>query len=171
MTKYNKKDNVKVPITEDDLAQLLQGSEKKFYDAVNADLNSPMGQVHGGQKPVAIALCQGAAMHYHDGVTGYTDFDVYLFYDVNKPEGMSDQHPASRPPRQWHYKNEKYPDGDIQVDVLVRRIEVHGDNPTEIIRNHLQNPNVRYLNEAAVVLLDPPEQLGKVIWYKGKPVD
>ena len=33
-------------------------------------------------KLVAIALCQGAALHYVDGITGIKDFDIYFFFSV-----------------------------------------------------------------------------------------
>ena len=173
MTKYPKNRKVKVPITKDDLRQLLRGSEKRFYDAVNARPGSPMYKVHGNTKPVAIALCQGAAMHYQNGKTGYTDFDVFLFYDKNKPLSARGRHPASRRARKWCYTNPKYPRGNIQVDVLVRRIEANGKNPTEIIRHFLHTEptdTAHHLAKAAVVLLHPPKQLGKVIWYNGEAV-
>ena len=173
MTKYCKKRPVKVPITKDDLTQLLQDSQKHFCDALKANPNKPMAKMHLGKKPVAIALCQGAAMHYQDGKTGYTDFDVYLFYEIDNSYPPRRRHPA----RYWKpplcYKNAKYPCGDIQVDVLVRCIEVHGKNPTEIIHWFLRNGKSKTaccLSEKAVVLLHPPKQLGKVIWYDGEAV-
>ena len=172
MTKYDKDNNVKEQITQDDLKQLLQGSQECFNKAVEADINSPMGKMHHGQAPVAIALCQGAATHYHKGEPGYTDFDVYLFYEIDESLPPRQRYPASRPsPWQWCYENAKYPNGDIQVDVLVRYVESGGNNPTEIIRKYLQNPKDDYLAKDAVVLLDPPGQLGKVIWYDGEAVD
>ena len=183
MTKYGKDKNndarkcaakkIKVQITKGDLAELLRGSQEKFGNNVNARPGSQLHKVHSGQKPVAIALCQSAAMHYHKGATPYGDFDVFLFYDKSKPRGKEKLHPA-RNTRRWCYENAKYPCGDIQVDVLVRRIDVVGKNPAEIIRHFLETKpslTAHHLAESAVVLLHPPAQLGKVIWCEGKPVD
>ena len=184
MTKYGKDKNnderkcaakkIKVQITKGDLAELLRGSRDKFDGNVNARPGSQLHKVHGGQKPVAIALCQSAAMHYHKGATPYGDFDVFLFYDKSKPRGKDKLHPA-RNTRRWRYENAKYPCGDIQVDVLVRRIEVHSKNPAEIIRHFFNtkplSKTARCLKDAAVVLLDPPGRLGEVIWYNGEAVN
>ena len=167
-------EKIAVPITKDDLKQLAEGSLKQFEDAVNAKPDSAMYKVHGGQKPVAIALCQTAAMNYHDGITTYSDFDVFLFYDKSAPHGMEDEKPARRWKKPWCYDNAKYPCGDIRVDVLVRRIEVHSKNPAEIIRHFFNakplSKTARCLKDAAVVLLDPPGRLGEVIWYNGEAV-
>ena len=167
-------EKIAVPVTKDDLKQLAERSLKQFNDAVNAKPDSAMYKVHGGQKPVAIALCQTAAMNYHDGETPYSDLDVFLFYDNSKPHGMDDENPVKRWNQPWCYDNAKYPCGDIRVDVLVRRIEVGGNKPIEAICNYLQaksTDTARELAKDAVVVLDPPEQLGKVIWHKGNPVD
>ena len=38
------------------------------------------GRLYAGRL-IAVALCQGAALHYVDGTNGIKDFDVWSFYD------------------------------------------------------------------------------------------
>jgi hypothetical protein len=51
----------------------------------SASLRIPAGAVYD-KRVIAVALCQGAALHYVDGKTGVKDFDVFTFYAAH-PEG------------------------------------------------------------------------------------
>ena len=119
---------------------------------------------------VATALCQGAALHYIRGDVGVNDFDVYSFF-------------ASHPAKRWYAKRNKPADfGDPKfgrssnrpkyvgrrVDLLGRGIECRaGDSPVACIQRWLvsgKTKSARLLSQKAVVLLDPVNLRGLVVW-------
>ncbi len=148
----------------DRLAQIAAADRAQFF-ASHEDWAALYRDRH-----FATALCQGAAMHYVEGRVGVQDLDVWSFYRVN-------------PARHWYAKRRKTADfGDPKfgtsldkphyvgrrVDLLGRGIEVEpDDSPAAAILRWLQsskNVSARLLREKAIVLLDPPEQRGQVIW-------
>jgi hypothetical protein len=120
------------------------------------------------------ALCQGGASHYIDGVTGINDFDLYTFY-------------AHHPARVWYAKRMRQVDfGDpkfgrsevTKPSFIGRRVDLQGraikcapdTDPAVAIRRYLRRPRsttARFLAEKAVVLLEPDERLGEVVWPPG----
>lgn len=73
-----------LPIERLDLERLLAIAE--------ADLDSffrshPIWAHRYGSRLLAVALCQGAALHYIDGATGVNDFDLYTFFKSNPEKG------------------------------------------------------------------------------------
>lgn len=116
------------------------------------------------------ALCQGAALHYLYGEAGIQDFDVYTFY-------------AAHPARRWYARRRAVHDfGDPKfgqsadrphfsgrrVDVWGRAIQAQiGDDPAQALQAYLAagaTETARRLAQKAVVLLEPAEELGRVIW-------
>lgn len=120
---------------------------------------------------LCVALCQGAARHYVDGVNGIKDFDVFTFY----PE-----HPVGPFPPRWRITADfgpsvfgRYPpDPDEftgrRVDLIGRSLPVAAAaDPVEAVREYLRNPSTataHHLSKMAVVALDPPQLRGIVIW-------
>lgn len=120
---------------------------------------------------ICVALCQGAALHFVDGENGVKDFDVWTFYTVRPG------HPAfpwrrrrarvfgdptfGRPPNRPDFAG-RY------VDLLGRSIEAFGEtDPAAILRRYLsegRTGSARALAEKAVVLLEPSDQIGAVVW-------
>lgn len=120
---------------------------------------------------IAVALCQGAALHYVDGRCGIQDFDVYTFF-------------ARHPARAWYARRNMQVDfGDPyfgtsldkpgfvgrRVDLLGRSLDAAvGEDPAAAIRSWLRNGRGRessvYLAKKAVVLLLPLERCGEVVW-------
>ena len=161
------------PLTKEDLKELYAGSVRRLYEYFINGEGAKWKVLYDIQKPLAIALCQGGAMHYHDGVNGIKDFDVWFFYPFNK------KHLPYRTIWNWDYKNPKFgrhPEipgyEGRKVDVIVRSIKhyVEGD-PENTIYQFLQRENTsssRELAKKAVVLLSPEPLLGKVVWYKKK---
>lgn len=117
---------------------------------------------------ICIALCQGAAAHYLDHMTGINDFDIYTFYRT---------HPA----KNWYAKRIKsYDFGDPKfgqsldkpnligrrVDCLSRSMNVDTrEDATAALRRYLEEgrtETARLLAAKALVLLKP--DLGRVIW-------
>ncbi len=72
------------PLTDSDLKELYSGSVKRLYEYFLTGRGSKWKQLYNIQEPLAVALCQGSAMHYHDKVNGVKDFDVWFFYPFNQ---------------------------------------------------------------------------------------
>jgi hypothetical protein len=119
---------------------------------------------------LAVALCQGAALHFCLGERGINDFDVYTFY-------------AEHPRRRWYAKRRAIADfGNNRfgrssthphfvgrrVDLLARSIPASmKTRPAGAIQDYLRagrTPTARLLAQAAVVLLDP--DLSRCIWLR-----
>jgi hypothetical protein len=121
---------------------------------------------------LAIALCQGAALHYLHGKVGVHDFDVYTFF-------------AEHPTRSWACYRRRgnadfgkprfgtSPDAPNfvgrRVDLLSRSIEARPNaDPADSIRRYLRsgsrNSTPWFLAQKAVVLLWPADRLGEVVW-------
>lgn len=159
------------PIVNDDLKQLYTGSVKVIQQYFVHGNGKKWLSLYDIKNPIAVTLCQGAAMHYHDKVTGVKDFDVWFFYPFNK------KHLPYRVRRNWDFVNPKFgrhPQTQEykgrRVDVFVRSIRNYSkNNPVETIHKFLQYENTLTSNELsqkAVVLLTP-KFLGQVVWYKG----
>jgi hypothetical protein len=119
---------------------------------------------------VGCALCQGAACHYVEGKVGVQDFDVYSFY-------------SSNPHRPWYAKRHTRIDfGDPRFgqsidrpDFVGRRVDLFGRGISRLpgesapvcIRRWFAagvTDSARRLAEKAVVLLDPSEYRGEIVW-------
>ena len=159
------------PITRKDLRDLYVGSVKCLHKHFIQGDGAKWKKLYSIEKPIAVALCQGAAMHFHDHSNGIKDFDIWFFYPFNQ------KHLPYRTIRHWDYVNPKFgrdpsiPDyKGRRVDVLVRSIRSHSSKgPVDTIRQYLKFENTassRALAKKAVVMLFPKRLRGRVIWYK-----
>ena len=154
------------PITKSDLKELyeyfLDGNGRKWL------------KLYDIEQPLAVALCQGAAMHFHDKTNGVKDFDVWFFYPFNE-----EPLPNRGVYWNWDYENPKFGNHPSiegytgrKVDVLVRSIRKYTANdPVKTIHQYLQHentPSSKWLAKKAVVMLSPESLLGGVVWYKQK---
>ena len=158
-------------ITHDDLRKLLKITKNDFNDLCK---RIPK---YKKLKLLAICLCQGGAQHYVDGKNGIRDFDTYLFFDNN----CSVQFPPRR--RGYHdfgvskFGRTYFRPGHIQpkherikgrsIDVMGRSIEVIDDDYKKSIQKWLgeaKSETPYLLSKKAVVVLEPEEDLGEVIW-------
>ena len=160
------------PLTKNDLSDLYIGSVKCLNEYFVTGQGQKWQHLYDISQPIAIALCQGAALHYQDNINGIKDFDVWFFYPFNQ------EHLPYRTILNWDYNNPKFgrhPQMSKykgrKVDVLVRSIRNYTENnPIKTIHQFLQDektPSSKELAKKAVVLLTP-ELLGQVVWYKGK---
>ena len=160
-------------ITKDDLKDLYVGSVKRLREYFIHGEGAKWENFYNIEQPLVAALCQGAAMHYSDKITGVKDFDVWFFYPFNK------KHLPYRTIWNWDYKNPKFGRNlselsfeGRRVDVLVRSIKNYALNdPVRTIHIYLDRENTtssRELARKAVVLLYPESLLGKIVWYKQK---
>lgn len=159
------------PITCDDLRKLYEGSVKRLHEYFIQGNGIKWKELYNIEKPIAVALCQGAAMHFYDHTNGIKDFDIWFFYPFNRRQL------TPRAIWRWDYVNPKFGRHPSipnykgrKVDVLVRSIRNHTANdPIETIRQYLKfekTKSSRELAKKAVVILFPTPLLGQVIWYK-----
>lgn len=160
-------------LTESELNDLYDGSVNRLHKYFLEGQGKKWADLYDIKLPLAVALCQGAAMHFHDKVNGIKDFDVWFFYPFNQ------KHLPYRTYWNWDYKNPKFgrhPSipgySGRKVDVLIRSIKTYADNdPVKTIHQYFQYENTvssRELAKKAVVMLAPEQLLGRVIWYKQK---
>ena len=137
-------------------------------------------------KLIAIALCQGAALHYLNKTNGVKDFDVWFFF-VHDGE-------LEFPPR-WIFQTDskltkfgRHPDDNPnfvgrRVDFLGRTICKHCKHydgctkqqidPSKCLQGYLckqATSSAKHLAEKAVVGIYPDKILGKIIWPLEKRV-
>jgi len=129
---------------------------------------------------IAIALCQGAALHFVDGRTGVKDFDVWWFYIRN--------HEVTYSYRALKSVDSKLDEfgvhpNDVEKGYTGRRVHLMGRTvDTDIVKRCNRDPReciVKYLEgertktarelaNKAVVGLWPESILGEVIWLRGE---
>jgi hypothetical protein len=120
---------------------------------------------------LCVALCQGAALHYVDERNGVKDFDVYTFYA---------EHPTGPFPFRWRTEVDFGPSrfgrfpGDPdsfrgrRVDLIGRSLDVPPSaDPVDAVRRYLaagRTETARQLAMKAVVLVEPEDLRGEIIW-------
>ena len=118
----------------------------------------------------AIALCQGAALHYLDGKNGVKDFDVWCFFRASRVRpfpyrrnGTADfGNPKFGKSPGWEHLTGR------RVDILGRSLDVPPSvTPVLALRSYLsegRTASARYLAAKAAVLIEPSDLLGTVVW-------
>jgi hypothetical protein len=152
-------------ITIDDLARL---SEITAKDRAARFARVPRWKPYA-DRVICVALCQGAALHFVDGVTGVKDFDVWTFYA---------EHPVGAFPQRWRTVRDFGPSPfgatpgsglkGRRVDLFGRSLPAAlGADPVAVLRAYLAegtSPSAARLREKAAVLLDPEPLRGTVAW-------
>lgn len=118
----------------------------------------------------AVALCQGAALHFLDGKNGVKDFDVWSFFRAHPARPFPYRRNASADfgnskfgtSRNWeHFVGRR-------VDLLGRSLKISShDLPVDALRGYLSSSkttSARKLAQKAMVLVYPRAQLGTVVW-------
>lgn len=141
-----------------------------------ADLfrRNPHGSGRYADRLLGRALCQGAALHYMNGKNGVKDFDVWSFY------AQYDDWPF---PARWRGTRDfgpsrfgRYPDdlprySGRRVDLLGRSLPAApGTDPADAIRRYLATrwtTSAKALAVKAVVLIDPQNRAGEIVWPAG----
>jgi hypothetical protein len=77
------------PFTERDLKELYEGSVTRLDEYFLVGQGSKCLELYDIKQPLAVALCQGAAMHFYDKVNGVKDFDVCFFPIQSKTPSLS----------------------------------------------------------------------------------
>jgi hypothetical protein len=110
---------------------------------------------------IAVALCQGAALHFVDGTNGVKDFDVWSFYSSSAG--------IQYPPRRLKHRQFPLPKfQNRRVDFLGRTLAASPDtDPIQAIQHYLsdcRSSTAKALSKKAVVLIEPQALLGTVVW-------
>ena len=161
------------PITNDDLREIYAGSRDRLKKYFVQGKGKIWANHYKIESPLAVALCQGAAMHYHDGVNGIKDFDVWFFYPFNE------KHLPYRTVWTFDYTNKKFGThpsmkdySGRKVDVIVRSIHNYNqDDPVDTVLRYLQNEKTKSaaeLSKKAAVMISPESLVGELVWYKGR---
>jgi hypothetical protein len=128
-----------------------------------------LGRLYSGRL-FAVALGQGAALHYLNGKNGIKDLDVWSFY-------------RAAPERPYPYRrrgiadfgNPKFGKTDDSPQFVGRRVDLLGrsldatdfSDPLVVLRDYLANgttKSARLLALKAVILIEPEALLGSVVW-------
>ena len=116
------------------------------------------------------ALCQGAALHFVDGTNGVKDLDVYTFYAADpsvgypyRRRGVVDfgDSESGRHPNDHEFRGRR-------VDLLGRTLKVPmSSDPVAAVQGYLRaraTTTAKELAKKAVVVIDPGDCFGQVIW-------
>jgi hypothetical protein len=155
-----------VPITKADLRHLakLAAEDRRDLFARKPDT----GRLYA-DRLFAVALCQGAALHYIDKKNGIKDLDVWSFYE---------EHPERTYPyrriAKVDFGDPKFGTTDDSPQFIGRRVDLIGRSipgadrahPIETLRRYLQGTteSAQCLAKKAVILLEPAPLLGTVVW-------
>ncbi|KAK42865.1 hypothetical protein BG58_37725 [Caballeronia jiangsuensis] len=153
------------PIDADDL--------RRFASIASQDRDDFFARHGRPQYFLCSALCQGAAKHYVDGMNGVKDIDIWSFFV--KTAGVTDFNARRRVERDLgpskfgvHPRDAERGFSGRRVDLLGRSIVVGSDErPMEAVRRYLREcktGSAWHLRKKAVVLLEPLELAGTVVW-------
>jgi len=136
-------------------------------DMADFFLNHPEYKVFRG-RVICIALCQGAAQHYHDGTTGINDFDVYTFF-------KKDPHIPwyAKRIKSYDFGRPRFGQSKDKPDFIGRRVDCMGrdiemknnEEAVRSLRRYLiegKTKTAKLLAKKAVVLISP--KCGLVVW-------
>lgn len=165
-------------ITSDDLKQLLKVATK-----TNRVFFKKNKRFKPKQKSLlAIALCQGAALHFIDGKNGVKDFDIYSFYVPSSKQGnnrisrlgrvlINRDSKLSKFGKDEHHKEYVGKKADFMMrEIDEDIIKNNNRDAAKCIAAYLERGRTRtatLLSRKAVVGLYPKRIFSKVIW----PVD
>ena len=149
-------------LDKEDLQELLVHAEEELGRFLST--NSGKYAVYQSQL-VAICLCQGAAKHYVDSVTGVKDLDVWLFFE---------EHDTVKIPHRGNARKEIQANfkklGPKRIDFMKKMIPLRF-----IVKNDAQKSLQNYLSLAVtsasaelsmkpVIGLSPSAIFGRVLW-------
>ena len=149
-------------LDKDDLHELLAHAEKELERFLST-LNSKYGAYRS--QLVAICLCQGAAKHYVDEVTGVKDVDIWLFFE---------EHDTVKIPHRGNARKEVHANlrklGPKRIDFMKKMILsrfVVKDDAQKTMQNYLSlaaTSTSGELSAKPVIGLSPNAIFGRVLW-------
>ncbi|MEV6638342.1 hypothetical protein AB0M54_47270 [Actinoplanes sp. NPDC051470] len=131
----------------------------------------PQGSGRYAGRLLGRALCQGAALHYLDEKNGVKDFDVWSFYAGYGDWPFPARWRGTRdfgPSKFGRYPSDSPNYSGRRVDLLGRSLPVPlGTDPAEALRQYLaarRTASAKALAAKAVILIDPLDRAGEVVW-------
>jgi hypothetical protein len=155
------------PITLSDLqrlADIARSDREHFFQ------RHPRWSALYSQRLLCVALCQGAALHFVDGKNRVKDFDVWSFFCEIAGQPIPRRRVVSRDFGQPRFGTSPDRPDFIgrKVDLLLKSIACTPDrSPRRSLQQYLaegRTHTARCLAKKAVVLLEPIEQVGAVVW-------
>jgi hypothetical protein len=135
---------------------------------------NPQGSGRYAGRLLGRALCQGAALHYIKGKNGVKDFDVWSFYAQDDDWPFPARWRGTRdfgPSRFGRYLGDPPRYSGRRVDLLGRSLPVAPSaDPADAIRRYLaawRTTSAKALAAKAVVLIDPQDRVGEIVWPVG----
>lgn len=157
----------------EDLERLSQLAREDLQGYIG---NDPALRAPFAARILCVALCQGAARHYADKTTGVKDFDIFTFFAA---EGAKKFPPRRRTchdfgPSKFGRNHDDVEYTGRRVDVMGRSI-AHSPEASAVdsLRYYLRTlptGTAWHLAQKAVVLIDPIEHRGQIVWPElGRP--
>lgn len=147
------------------LARLAHSDREEFFE------RHPEWAILYRKRFIGAALAGDAALHFINGSTGLDGFELWSFYA---------EHPDAAFPFQQvgkaDFGKSKFGRDTRNPEAYAgRRVALHGrsldcapaDDPITVLQRYLragETPSARELRAKAVVLLDPEEFIGYVVW-------
>lgn len=157
------------PLTDEDLARLCGIAREILHDRV---FRTPVGRRYS-DRLILLALCQGGAQHYVDGMTGVKDLDVWAFFrgGLEKPFPWRARWRADFGPSRLgrHPADEGYL--GRRVDVMGRSIPLNDTSGEDAVLAWLRgrSKSARLLVKRPVIGLFPQGLFGKPLWSPKSP--
>jgi hypothetical protein len=118
----------------------------------------------------AVALCQGAALHFLDGKNGIKDFDVWSFFQSRKERSFPYRRRAK-----VDFGDPKFGTTDDGSNFVGRRVDLIGrsidasdvSDPIAVLRIYLRaakTPSAHFLSQKAMILIEPTSLIGTKVW-------
>jgi hypothetical protein len=150
------------------LARLAAEAEAELFE------RNPRGSGRYVGRLLGRALCQGAALHYVNGKNGVKDFDVWSFYAQLDDWPFPARWRGTRdfgPSKFGRYSGDPPRYTGRRVDLLGRSLPAApGTDPAQAIHDYLaagRTTSAKALAAKAVVLIEPLNRAGEVIWPVG----
>ncbi|WP_033341444.1 hypothetical protein [Catenuloplanes japonicus] len=147
------------------LAKLAADAEAELFK------RNPQGSGRYAGRLLGRALCQGAALHFIDGTNGVKDFDVWSFYAQHSDWPFPPRWRGTRdfgPSKFGRYLHDPPQYVGRRVDLLGRSLPaLLGADPADVLRIYLagrRTDSAKALAAKAVVLIDPANRAGEVVW-------
>jgi len=147
------------------LARIARSEREEFFE------RHPEWAMLYRKRLVCVALCEDAALHFVNGSTGVGVFNVWTFYAEHSEAPFPFQQLLKADFGISKFgRDAANPDAYQGRRIVLRSRSLDcrpGDNPIEILQRYLRSgetPSARELRDKAVVLIEPGQFLGYVVW-------
>ena len=147
------------------LARLAREDREDFFE------HHPEWSILYRRRVLCLALCGGAALHYVNGITGVSQFELWTFYAEHPEAPFPHRRVTHRDYGESRFGRDAVLPGPYRgrrVVVQSRSVDASpADDPLEVLQRYLKagaTRTARELARYAVVLIEPEEFLGLEAW-------